>query len=333
MRTTFAQYNPTTKTLWVEDRRLVAPACVFAARLGLDVAEIGLPPLRWTLGEPVWRGHLRDLSNEWMPNTPKVRALSPSVADVVPVNLFDAKELERFAQPGWKSGEEPTELLKKLTTYRRTLFPDHTYLGILGTCRICERPAGQFRTPICSDTLAYYHRCLAIAADGLPNMASTMDRATARATVAVRALADAEFGGAAFVEAQLATIDGDRGHLVAAIDIDRRLLLRIATTRGQLAWTRILIDAGLADNGIRLSRGTILKAVDGHFCVSMQEKAVDDFLHQHGIDHAREPLYPFDKQLHPNTRRRADCLLSDGTFVELWGMPNDPTYAKKMCEN
>jgi hypothetical protein len=64
----------------------------------------------------------------------------------------------------------------------------------------------------------------------------------------------------------------------------------------------------------------------------MQEKAVDDFLHQHGIDHAREPLYPFDIQLNPNTRRRADWLLSDGTFVEMWGMPDDPTYAKKMCE-
>lgn len=63
-RTTFAQYNPTTKTLWVEDQRLVAPACVFAARLGLEVAEIGLPPLRWTLKERVWRGHLRDLSYE-----------------------------------------------------------------------------------------------------------------------------------------------------------------------------------------------------------------------------------------------------------------------------
>jgi hypothetical protein len=227
-----------------------------------------------------------------MPNTPKVRALSPSVADLVPVNLFDAKELERFAQPGWKSGEEPTELLEKLTTYRRILFPAHTYLGILGTCRICERPAGRFRTPICSEKLAYCHRCLAVAADGLPNMG--LHRATARATVAVRALAQAEFGGAAFVEAQLAAIHGDRGHPVAATDIDRRLLLRIAVTRGQLAWTRILIDAGLAGNGIRLSRGTILKAVDGHLCLSMQEKAVDDFLHQHGIDHAREPLYPFD---------------------------------------
>lgn len=148
--------------------------------------------------------------------------------------------------------------------------------------------------------------------------------------MAVRALADAEFGGAAFVEAQLVTIHGDPEHPVAATDIDRRLLLRIAITRGQLAWIRILVDAGLANNGIRLSRGTVLKAVDGHLCLSMQEKAVDDFFHQHGIDHAREPLYPFDKELNLNARRRADWLLSDGTFVEMWGMPNDPTYAEKM---
>ena len=163
-------------------------------------------------------------------------------------------------------------------------------------------------------------------------MAGTLDRATARATVAVRTLADAEFGGAAFVEAQLVAIHGNPIHPVEATDIDRRLLLRIAITRRQLPWTRILVDAGLADNGICLSRGTVLKAVDGHICLSMQEKAVDDFLHQHGIDHAREPLYPFDKQLNPNTRRRADWLLSDGTFVEMWGMPDDPAYAKKMCE-
>jgi hypothetical protein len=61
-------------------------------------------------------------------------------------------------------------------------------------------------------------------------------------------------------------------------------------------------------------------------------KAVDDFFHQYGVDHAREPLYPFDIQLNPNIRRRADWLLSDGTFVEMWGMPNDAAYATKMRE-
>lgn len=265
-------------------------------------------------------------------NEPKVRALNPAVAGLVPDTLFDARELERFAQPARKSGEEPTELLERLTTYRGRLFPDHTYLDRIGTCRICERPAGEFHVPICVETLAYCHRCLAVAVDGLPNMAGTLDRATARGTVAVRALADAEFGGAAFVEAQLATIHADPGHPVAPIDVDRRLLLRIAITRGQLPWTHILIDAGLADNGVRLSRGTVLKAVDGHLCLSLQEKAVDDFFGLYGIGHTREPLYPFDKQLNPRTRRRADWLLEDGTFVEMWGMPNDPAYAEKMRE-
>ena len=63
-RTKFAQYNPTTETLWVEDERLVAPAYTFAARLGIPVNEIGLPPESWTLGKHVWRGRLRDLSYE-----------------------------------------------------------------------------------------------------------------------------------------------------------------------------------------------------------------------------------------------------------------------------
>ena len=63
-RTKFAQYNPTIETLWVEDERLVAPACIFAARLGIPVDEIGLPPESWTLSKHVWKGRLRDLSYE-----------------------------------------------------------------------------------------------------------------------------------------------------------------------------------------------------------------------------------------------------------------------------
>jgi hypothetical protein len=163
-------------------------------------------------------------------------------------------------------------------------------------------------------------------------MAPTLQRARTRTTVAVHALADCEFAGAAFLETQLAIIHGDPAHPLAANDIDRRLQLRIAIIRGRLPWTRILIDAGLADQGVRLSRGTVLKAVDGHVCLSMQEKAVDDFLHLHGIAHEREPLYPYDEHLNPKTRRRADWLLEDGTYVEMWGMPDTPAYAEKMRE-
>lgn len=339
-RRTFARYNPTTKTLWAEDQRLVAPACVIAARLGLDIAEIGLPPQPWTLRERVQRRELEDLSYDAPPSY-KFRELHPRVADLVPDKLFNPTDLTRLAQiqgtAGFeprrlKSGQEPTELLERLTTRRNALFPNHTYLDVIVACRICERPAGQFRTPLCAEPLAYCHRCLAFAVEGLPGGAHRSARKDdiARATVAVRALADLEFGDAAFVEAQLITVHGDPEHPVGALDIDRRLLLRIAITRRQLPWTHILIDAGLADNGVRLSRGTVLKAVDGHLCSSMLEKAVDDFLHKHGISHTREPLYPFDEQLNPNTRLRADWLLSDGTFVEMWGMPDDPVYAEKM---
>jgi hypothetical protein len=328
-RTTFAHYNTTTRILWVEDQPLVAPACVIAARLGVDVADIRLPARRWDLKH----GELSDRSYEWMPNKPKLRPMHPNVTGLVSPPLFVAKELERFAQPGWcKPGDEPTELLEKLTNYRRTLFPHHTYLDVLGTCRICERPAGQFSTPECTEQIAYCHRCLAIAANGLPNLEPTLDRATTRTTLAARALADCEFGGAAFVESQLANINTEPQHPLAAKDIDRRMILRIAIIRRRLPWTHILIAAGLADDGVRLSRGTVLKAVDGHLCLSMQEKAVDDFFHQNGIDHEREPLYPFDEQLNPRTRRRADWRLNDGTLVEMWGMPDDTRYAEKMHE-
>lgn len=103
----FAHYNPTTKTLWVEDKPFVAPACAFAARLGLDVAEIGVPMRRRTLRP----SDLRDRSYEWLPGKPKLLPLHPHAAALVPHDLFDAKELERIARPGWLlPGEEPTHV-------------------------------------------------------------------------------------------------------------------------------------------------------------------------------------------------------------------------------
>lgn len=336
-KTKFAQYNPTTETLWVEDERLVAPACIFAARLGIPVYEIGLPPESWTLANTFGAGAceiipMNDGFERFL--KPRFRPLNPEVANLVPNELFEARELERIAQPTHKSGAEPTALLERMTVHRVTLFPDHVYLDTIGICRICERPGGEFRTSFCAETLTYCHRCLAWAVEGLPNGVGpvSVKRVISRATLAVRSLADDEFGGAAFVESQLLTMHAGPRLPALSSDIDRRLLLRMAITRGQLPWTRILIDAGLADDGVRLSRGTVLNAADGHLCSSMLEKAVDDFFHLQGIGHTREPLYPFDEQLNPNTRRRADWLIEDGTFVEMWGMPNDSVYADKMRE-
>lgn len=46
-------------------------------------------------------------------------------------------------------------------------------------------------------------------------------------------------------------------------------------------------------------------------------------LHEHGIEHEREPLYPADQVFNSSRRwrQRANWILRDGTLVELWEMP------------
>ena len=66
----------------------------------------------------------------------------------------------------------------------------------------------------------------------------------------------------------------------------------------------------------------------GHLCRSLLERQIDDFFHDNGIVHEPEPHYPFDAELNLNGYR-ADWKLSDGTFVEALGFPNDPAYMAK----
>jgi hypothetical protein len=79
---------------------------------------------------------------------------------------------------------------------------------------------------------------------------------------------------------------------------------------------------------VRTSRGVTVIAKDGHLCRSLLERQVDDFFHDHGLAHEPEPHYPFDAEHNPNGYR-ADWKLSDGTFVEALGFPNDPAYMAK----
>src|SRR5262249_4768317 len=59
-----------------------------------------------------------------------------------------------------------------------------------------------------------------------------------------------------------------------------------------------LIAAGfLENNARRLTRGTQCRARDGHVCLSLGEKTIDDktiddLLHANGIQHKKEPSYP-----------------------------------------
>jgi hypothetical protein len=54
-----------------------------------------------------------------------------------------------------------------------------------------------------------------------------------------------------------------------------------------------LIEAGVLEDGTRrTSRGTQCTAKDGHVCLSLGEKTIDDFLSTYDTPHQREPRYP-----------------------------------------
>lgn len=89
------------------------------------------------------------------------------------------------------------------------------------------------------------------------------------------------------------------------------------------SWLRALIDANVLDNGTRKTgRGTMCVAKDGHTCYSLAEKTIDDFLHDHGIRHTKEPSYP-------QSNYRADFEIK-GCFIEYFGLAGDTSYNQRI---
>ena len=107
---------------------------------------------------------------------------------------------------------------------------------------------------------------------------------------------------------------------------------RIKEILGCKDWLSVLKAAGLVTDGWKTKRGVICHAVDGHLCRSLLERTIDDWLTSHGIEHEREPRWPYDPALNRNSMRRADWLLPDGSFVECAGLMSRPEYAVKMAE-
>lgn len=95
-------------------------------------------------------------------------------------------------------------------------------------------------------------------------------------------------------------------------------------------WLKALSLAGVLDNGYqKTSRGIQCLANDGHLCLSLGEKAVDDWLSEHNIAHEKETFYPFDEKLNPNELSRTDWKIGN-IFIEYAGMMSDEEYANKM---
>jgi hypothetical protein len=60
-----------------------------------------------------------------------------------------------------------------------------------------------------------------------------------------------------------------------------------------------------------------------HVCLSLGERVIDDFLHDEGIEHEREPRYPFG-------RYRADFKIG-AKYVEYAGLAGDSDYDKRLA--
>jgi hypothetical protein len=96
------------------------------------------------------------------------------------------------------------------------------------------------------------------------------------------------------------------------------------------SWLKALVSARvLADGTYRTQRGIRCIAADGHECLSLAEKTVDDWLSSRSIPHEIEPLYPYHFHLNPSGRMRADWKVGP-VFIEYAGLMNEPEYAAKM---
>ncbi|MFB9784296.1 hypothetical protein [Rhodococcus baikonurensis] len=95
-------------------------------------------------------------------------------------------------------------------------------------------------------------------------------------------------------------------------------------------WQNYLAKAGLGEGFVTASRGIQSEADDGHWCLSIFERQIDDFMSSHQIVHSREPKWPKHETYNANGAARADWLLADGAMVEAAGMMSVKSYAAKM---
>lgn len=82
---------------------------------------------------------------------------------------------------------------------------------------------------------------------------------------------------------------------------------------------RILTEAGVEFRKDGWKGGKRYPCKDGHEARSLYEQRVDDWLHDHGLEHEVEPAYPWDR------RYRADFRVGD-TYIEVWGVTDNEKY-------
>lgn len=91
------------------------------------------------------------------------------------------------------------------------------------------------------------------------------------------------------------------------------------------SWLQALIEAGILEDGTRkTNRGIQCIAKDGHICLSLGEKTIDDFLFARKIPHEKEPRYP-------EGNFRGDFSVN-AIIIEYFGLVGNPDYDAKILE-
>lgn len=102
---------------------------------------------------------------------------------------------------------------------------------------------------------------------------------------------------------------------------------RVEEMAAEVGVSRSLVIARLRSLGVEIRRdgwdgGKRFVCADGHSVRSTYERRVCDWLNEHGIPHAVEPVLPWDR------RGRAD-FLANGWYVEVWGVQGSRNYAER----
>ena len=96
------------------------------------------------------------------------------------------------------------------------------------------------------------------------------------------------------------------------------------------SWLGALIESGVLSHGTREEMyGFRCLATDGHECLSLAEKIIDDWFSKKRISHIKEPFYPFDESLNPLGNLRADWRIGE-FYVEFFGLDGIPEYQEKI---
>ena len=108
--------------------------------------------------------------------------------------------------------------------------------------------------------------------------------------------------------------------------------LNVLEATDSTSWIQALLTLKVLPGEVFLTaRGYRCVAKDGAQCRSLDEKQIDDLLLTLGRKHEHEPRYPYDAELNPHERKRADWKVGK-VYIEYFGMMSDEEYEEKATQ-